>query len=178
MYLFTIGLFVGNCCPPNLADCYLTDLCDDCSREENCDKGYHVDVRYFQLGQVLLPESLLSRFLNQQLLLIEAETELFLQEYSVTQKVTDSLKQDIVNQARELNATGEATANLIRLQSQAVGSALVESAHSEGLMILYRSIGANTADLKASLNLFFTLDKHPNLIMGLEYKDYLRTVRG
>ncbi|XP_070569987.1 uncharacterized protein [Ptychodera flava] len=168
----------GNCCPKDPAQCEQFDDCETCSMAADCDKGLHVDVRYFQLGRLEFTEVLLNKYITQQLILIHGEMEVYQQEYAVALKVTEALKEAKLNEVREINENATATSERIVKTGEANAFAVLEAAHSNGLQTLYQAVGATTDEHKTSLNLLFTVDKHPQLYMGTDYNRYLRTVRG
>lgn len=69
-------------CPPN---CKAIKSCT------NEDKGYFVDVKFFQLGQVTIPSSVQERYMKALTLKEESDRENIVQEAKVVRKTTNAM---------------------------------------------------------------------------------------
>ncbi|XP_038048844.1 uncharacterized protein LOC119722674 isoform X2 [Patiria miniata] len=167
----------GDCCPDQEL-CLRYDTCHLCSNSTtNCTQGYHVDVPYFQLLEIDLPDVILDRNLQVQLLNEQAEEETFLQLELLARKKTEKETQEILNSASEVTNNGTATASLIRSLGEAEARAIVEAANSQGLALMYDRMGVTTDEHKASLHWLRTLEQQEMLVMGVSFQEYLSLVR-
>ena len=65
--------------------------------QANCSKGFHLDVRYFQLKQMYLPSEVEQLYLEVQLIHEEAIAETYNQQYALIVKNTERLTEVIAN---------------------------------------------------------------------------------
>ncbi|RUS73690.1 hypothetical protein EGW08_018552 [Elysia chlorotica] len=130
---------------------------DQCNHEE--DKGLWVDVKYFQLGAVHIPEEVEGRHLEKLVTKEETERGQYYQDASVIRKTTETIVRDINNQAAELREKAKTESQRLQTISQANYTAIVEKARSKGLKNLYTELGITDQKTKSSF-------------------DYLRTLRG
>ncbi|GFS12513.1 hypothetical protein ElyMa_006699500, partial [Elysia marginata] len=130
---------------------------DDCNDEE--DKGLWVNVKYFQLGAIQIPDVVEERKLEKLITEEAVERGQYLQDASVIRKNTEAIVRDINNQAEELRQRAETQSQQLRIISQANYTAIVEKARSKGLKDLYDQLGIKDQAVKSSF-------------------DYLRTLRG
>ncbi|XP_005090572.1 uncharacterized protein LOC101853991 [Aplysia californica] len=152
----------GKCCQQDCKS-WVYACPSNCIPLSRCDadkqKGLWVDVKFFQMGRIEIPDDVADRYLKALTLKEEVAREEFLQEAAVVRKGTVALVHDIKNQAKEVRETAQAQSKLINTVSQANYTATVEKARSEGLKHLYQRLNIVDQDTKNSF-------------------DYLRTLRG
>lgn len=70
------------------------------------DKGYHVDVKYFQLGSITIPNDVQSQYMKALTLQEEADREKLLQDAQVVRKNTTAMvRLSVVEGKRSLAST-------------------------------------------------------------------------
>eukprot|EP00058_Branchiostoma_floridae_P002180 XP_002587668.1 hypothetical protein BRAFLDRAFT_126732 [Branchiostoma floridae] len=144
-----------------------------CRPPPDCDMGYHTDVRYFQLLSVTLPTLIVERSMRALTLQIDAEKEQFIQDDRVTRKVTEAMRQSILNQAEQIRANGTARAALVLSRAYAQTNQTTEMSHVNGLQLMYNNLNISQEEEKASLHWIRALEKHPQLYRGISYQDYV-----
>lgn len=97
--LLLIFIYPGTCCVTR-SQCQDFTSCHACyaATGTNCSKGLHIEVPFFNLLFVNLPDAVLSR--KQQVLItaLGGEEEVFHQTAALTRKYTEKLVQDIRNE--------------------------------------------------------------------------------
>lgn len=149
----------GTCCR---SDCTAYKFACPTGCKTTCtsaDKGYYVDVKYFHLGSITIPNDVQSQYMKALTLQEEADREKLLQDAQVVRKNTTAMVQLIKNEALEIRENGTAIANLITVTSQANYTASLETARSDGLKQVFTTLG-------------FTQQQYKNSF------DYLKTLRG
>ncbi|CAH1249784.1 Hypp8688 [Branchiostoma lanceolatum] len=144
-----------------------------CRPPPDCDMGYHTDVRYFQLLSVNLPALIVERSMTALTLQIDAEKEQFIQDDRVTRKVTEAMRQSILNQADQIRANGTARAALVLSRAYAQTNQTTEMSHIDGLQLMYSNLNISQEEEKASLHWIRALEKHPRLHRGISFQDYV-----
>ena len=87
----------GDCCPSR-DECIRLGTCHLCSDDQaTCNKGYHIDVRFFQLKQLFIPIELTRKQLSVQLMFEGNEEAKHIQAYQVYVKGTEALTEKIRN---------------------------------------------------------------------------------
>lgn len=148
----------GTCC--NQLCGPTNKLCQNCLTScTSANYGMNVEVKYFQLGSVVIPSEVETVLLRQLLEKEQAEEELLKQEAIVVRKSVEKEVQFIKNQAAEISQDATAQASLIAAISQANYTAALEQARTEGLKNVFNALGFTQQNQKNSF-------------------DYLRTVRG
>ncbi|XP_019613638.1 PREDICTED: uncharacterized protein LOC109461694 isoform X3 [Branchiostoma belcheri] len=145
-----------------------------CRPPPDCDMGYHTDVRYFQLLSVTLPAQIVELSMTALTLQIDAEKEQFIQDNRVTRKVTEAMRQSILNQADQIRANGTARAGLVLSRAYAQSNQTTEMSHINGLQLMYENLNITEEEEKASLHWIRTLEKHPRLYTGISFQDFVR----
>ncbi|XP_078701022.1 uncharacterized protein LOC144927481 isoform X3 [Branchiostoma floridae x Branchiostoma belcheri] len=145
-----------------------------CRPPPDCDMGYHTDVRYFQLLSVTLPTQIVELSMTSLTLQIDAEKEQFIQDNRVTRKVTEAMRQSILNQADQIRANGTARAALVLSRAYAQSNQTTEMSHINGLQLMYENLNITQEAEKASLHWIRTLEKHPRLYTGISFQDFVR----
>ncbi|OWF44238.1 uncharacterized protein LOC110458644 [Mizuhopecten yessoensis] len=133
--------------------------CKPYSTCETVDKGLFADVKYFQLGNVAISNTVKERYMQSLILMEEAEAELLKQEAQVVRKNTTAIVQRTENEAEEILQQGTVEAAYIHSVANANYTAIIESARSEGLKAVFNRLGVSSQQYKSSF-------------------DYLRTLRG
>ncbi|KAI8497856.1 hypothetical protein Bbelb_245080 [Branchiostoma belcheri] len=145
-----------------------------CRPPPDCDMGYHTDVRYFQLLSVTLPAQIVELSMTALTLQIDAEKEQFIQDNRVTRKVTEAMRQSILNQADQIRANGTARAALVLSRAYAQSNQTTEMSHVNGLQLMYENLNITQEAEKASLHWIRTLEKHPRLYTGISFQDFVK----
>lgn len=151
----------GICCRP---DCtaYKDACVEGCKTRNTCkdsDKGLNVDVKFFQLTNIVIPNDVMERFMENLLLFEKNEREKHIQNATIIRKETAGQVAAIKNQAKEIRQSAEATSEKIKVVSGAEYTSTIEKARATGLKQLYTDLKINTQEQKNSF-------------------DYLRTLRG
>lgn len=152
----------GSCCEKDCEawkyacpkGCTMPDKCND---EE--DKGLWVNVKYFQLGSILIPDEVEERKLEKLITAEAVDRGQYLQDAQIIRKNTETIVRDIKNQAEERRQKAQAESQQLKIISRANYTAIVEKARSQGLKDLYSKLGITDQKIKSSF-------------------DYLRTLRG
>lgn len=86
-------------------------------------------------------------------------------------KETERLKNDYINQAREIakNATAQAQLTLVKAQSEALK--VVEEAQADGLQKLFTAVGINSAEERSSFNYLRALRNKKNANINVGYQN-------
>lgn len=155
------------CCPRN---CQSNTYCSSCSHG-NCDPGYHVDVRFFHLLSVDIPQEVFEKYLQRTLLGIESEKEYFLQDHALTLKETELLTKKVTNEAAELLESGNAESKKILQVAEADREVVVQKSYNGALKSFYTSLNVTSEDHKLSLMMIRALDDaHENLYRGYGFE--------
>lgn len=144
----------GDCC-----DACCPDKCGerkvDCSQAAckplgNCHPGHHVEVKYFQLGAIEIPDSVIDRHIQTIVLQIEADREVFYQRRAIEAKKTEREAQDIKNKAKELIQEAKAQHRVIRMKAEADKFATLEKARQQALKNIFSMFNITQEDTKLS----------------------------
>ncbi len=161
----------GTCCKIGCAN--LPEGCEpNCKKPEDCtkeDKGLYVDVRYFQLSFVEIPDIVLSRNLQALTQLEDGIRETYLQKASLVRKTTEESVTMVENSAEEITQNATSFASLIGSKAQADARARVETSHNRGLAKIYSDLNITSQDHKASLNYIRTLRDHETVVMSVNF---------
>ncbi|XP_033629283.1 uncharacterized protein LOC117291580 isoform X1 [Asterias rubens] len=167
----------GNCCS-NREKCLLDNTCHLCSNSTvNCNQGYHVDIPFFQLLTINLPDVIVNNNLEVQLMSEQAEMETYIQAELLTRKNIEKATALISNKAAEVLTNGTAAADLILSMGEAEARAKMEAANSRGLALMYDRMGVVTDQHKASLHWLRMLGQHEMLVMGVSFEEYLQLMK-
>ncbi|KAL4222775.1 hypothetical protein ACF0H5_018815 [Mactra antiquata] len=151
----------GKCCRPNCEQ--YKDACPPgCTPRDKCtdeDKGLHVDVKFFHLASIVIPNDIIERLMETLLLGEKNLREQHFQNASILRKDTAKMVADIQNQAKEIRESAESMSKTISIVAQAEYTSTIEKARSTGLKQLYDNLNIKTQEQKNSF-------------------DYLRTLRG
>ncbi|XP_048778067.1 uncharacterized protein LOC125681856 [Ostrea edulis] len=153
----------GTCCRPDCSS-YAYACPPNCKPNTTCtlkDKGYFVDVRYFQLGEVTIPATVQERFMRSLTLQEESDREVLVQEAKVVRKNTTAMVQQMRNKAEEIWNDGTAEANLISARALANYTAVLETARAEGLKHILNEMGFLQQEHKNSFNYLRALRELP-----------------
>ncbi|KAL5005783.1 hypothetical protein ScPMuIL_016941 [Solemya velum] len=164
----------GNCCPSCCSKSCPGDLqCVNCQPLGSCDPAYHVDVRYFQMSQIEVPNEVFEQFLRQTLLVVENEKAILTQEHDVVVKETERLVQAIHNEAAVIRQNGTAQASLIRARAEADYELITQPVYAKALKSMFSHLNIKQMDQQLSLMLIRTLDeKKDSLYRGYAYDVY------
>ncbi|XP_071104083.1 uncharacterized protein [Haliotis cracherodii] len=142
----------GTCCPsccPN--ECSNKTVCAVCEPAGTCDAGYHVDVEYFQMGKISIPNEVFERLMRQTILQIESEREVFYQQHSLEVKETLRLTEQISNQAAETRANATAYGKTLGLIAVSDKEKVIQTSYIKALKGLYSRLNVVQEDHKLSL---------------------------
>lgn len=168
----------GDCCPSH-NECIRLAMCHLCAEDQDkCNRGLHVDARFFQMKMLMIPDALTQRFISIQEILEQNEEAVYRQSYQLIVKETELETEQLLNKAAEIATNGTITAQLKRKQGNTTANALRESAHSRGLKLLYDAISVENDAHKSSIHLMRTLERHENLVMGSSYDAYVSLIQG
>lgn len=151
----------GQCCRPN-CDAYLQACAEGCISPSKCkdsQKGLNVDVKFFQLTDIVIPSTVSERFMENLLLVEKNLREQHFQNATVIRKETAGKVAEIKNQAKEIREFASSEARKLKVVSESEYTSAIEIARGTGLKKLYESLK-------------ITSQEHMNSF------DYLRTLRG
>ncbi|XP_069107759.1 uncharacterized protein [Argopecten irradians] len=154
----------ASACPPG---------CKPYSSCETGDKGLYADVRYFQLGEVEISDSVKERFMQALVLLEEAETEILKQEAQVIRKNTTAIIQRTENEAAEIQEQGTAEAAYIQSIANANYTAIIETARSEGLKAVFNRLAVTDQKYKSSFDYLRTLRGLTHIHLSVDYQQLI-----
>lgn len=156
-----------SCCPNNCAN---NTACTVCLPATTCHPGYHVDVKYFQLIDLDIPDQVSNLYVRKLILQVEAEKEFLLQEHAVVAKETNRLTQALKNEANEILEEAKAVAAKTLRLAEANREANLTAAYVYGLQSMYSMLGVTNEDHKLSLMMMKALDDMN--VKGKLYKGY------
>ncbi|XP_076455532.1 uncharacterized protein LOC143290122 isoform X2 [Babylonia areolata] len=161
----------GNCCPSCCPyHCSASVDCRSCRLQgRGCTKGVHMEMKYFQMGLVDVPDEVSERFLRQTILLIEAEKELFVQQHAVETKISEKDQKDVLNKAAEIREAATAEAKKIRAVAEADYDKQVQMSYVEALKRFYGHLNITQEDHKLSFMYIRALDDISDNLYNLNY---------
>ncbi|XP_033629036.1 uncharacterized protein LOC117291453 [Asterias rubens] len=161
----------GTCC--KLGCVNLPKGCEPgCKPREDCtqeDLGFYVDVRYFQLRFVKIPDIVLDRNIQTLTQLEDGVKETYIQQAALVRKLTEERVYMVQNSAEEITQNATTIASLIGSQARADARARVETSHNRGLAKIYNDLNITSQDHKASLNYIRTLRDHETVVMSVNF---------
>lgn len=163
----------GDCCPQCCREriCQSNAYCSQC-KPEPCDQGFHIDVRYFNLLSVTIPDEVFERLLYRTILEVLKEREFHLQEHAVTQKETERITKNIKNQANEVVQSGQFEANKVVTIAEADKEKVVQTSYATALQGLFSRLNVTNEEEKLSLMLIRALeDSADNLYTGYGFDE-------
>lgn len=161
----------GNCCQDCCpSGCTNNTACTICQPAVKCNPGYHVDIKYFQLSKIVIPNLVSDLFIKQLTLQVEAEKEYLVQDYTVVQKQTTQMTQKIKNEAEQILEAAKADAAKTLVLAESEREANITSAYVFGLQYTYLTLGVVSEDHKTSLMMLRAMDDLNQ--KGLLYKSY------
>ncbi|VDI09261.1 Hypothetical predicted protein [Mytilus galloprovincialis] len=148
----------GTCCNSycDQTNPLCTNCVTVCSRSH---RGLNVEVKYFQLGKIKIPSEVENQFIRASTLKEQNDEEKLKQKAVIVRKETNQKVAEIENEAKEISQNATAQAALVQSIARANYTALLETARSEGLKLVFSSLNITQQDKKNSF-------------------DYLRTIRG
>jgi len=163
----------GVCCAKN-CNSWAYACEKGCTPLAQCDqereKGLWVDVKYFQLGAISIPDDVSERYLKKLTLNEEGARENYIQDAAVVRKITTSKVQKILNQAKEERQKAEAESQLISTLSRANYTSVVEKARSQGLRNLYDRLKISDQGIKNSFDYLRTLRGLDNIHLTVDFQ--------
>lgn len=162
----------GNCCPECCKEkmCQSNTYCSMC-KSGGCNQGYHVDVRFFRLLSVSIPNAVFERLLYRAILEVQKEKEFFLQDHAVMVKNTKQLTDFIRNEATEIVQAGQFEANKITTIAEADKEKVVQTSYAKALQGLYSMLNVTQEDHKLSLLMIHALEESAdNLYKGYGFE--------
>lgn len=159
----------GRCC--NYLCGKTNKLCseciDICTQE---DRGLNVEVKYFQLANIEIPQIVNSQFVQALVEQEQAQEELLKQEAVVVRKETTQLVQLIKNAASEISENATAQAQLITTKSQANYTTFLETARSDGLKSVFTDLSFSQQNHKDSFVYLRTIRGQENIHLTVDYQ--------
>lgn len=159
----------GRCCNylcgktnPMCSECI-----DICTQE---DRGLNVEVKYFQLAKIEIPDIVNSQFVQALVEQEQAQEELLKQEAVVVRKETTQQVQVIKNAASEINENATAQAQLITTTSKANYTAFLEAARADGLKSVFADLSFSQQDHKDSFVYLRTIRGQENTHLTVDYQ--------
>ncbi|XP_045167398.2 uncharacterized protein LOC123530708 [Mercenaria mercenaria] len=162
----------GECCRPNCNE-YKQACPERCISRSSCkdsDKGLNVDVKFFQLTNIIIPNDVIERLMENLLLIEKNLREQHIQNATVVRTKTDGMVADIKNQAKEIRESATAESQKIKVVSEAEYTGAIEVARGTGLKKLYNSLGINTQEQKNSFDYLRTLRGLDNVHMTVDFQ--------
>ena len=156
---------------------FLPETCETgCKEYDTCteeDFGLFADVRYFQLQELDIPNSLEQKFLNQLEEQQRNEREKYNQEALLVRKETDAMINAIENEAREVANNAAVTSKLLSSKAVADATAVVEQARSTGLKHLYSELKIDSQEEKTTFDYLRTLRGKDNVHLTIDYNQLI-----
>ncbi|XP_005096860.1 uncharacterized protein LOC101857183 isoform X2 [Aplysia californica] len=164
----------GDCCPsrcPNNHTSAQNTSCGppDCLPVGQCYVGRHVELRYFQMGRVSIPDEVMDLYLRSVVLQIQVERELYLQETAVEEKKTEALVKNLLNQAREVTEAAEAKSRVILAKANADAELTVQVAYQSALVELFDRLNITAEENKLSFIYTKTLWGKRDMLFAFDY---------
>ncbi|XP_036356618.1 uncharacterized protein LOC115228206 isoform X2 [Octopus sinensis] len=153
--------------PPSGNDCF-----EGCKPRKNCteaDYGMFVDVRYFQLGPVDIPDDLDQSFLNTLVLRASAERQKYFQAAQLVRKETEQKVKNFENHAAEILESAKSDSKLITQTMDANASFTVETARITGLKNLYSTLNLTDMRQRNKFDYLRSLQKVNDLRLTIGY---------
>lgn len=165
----------GDCCAACCPDsCGSNINCRSCKLPGRCSSyGIHMDMKYFQMGIIDIPDDIAERFLRKTILQVEAEKELFIQQHAVETKISKLQQKQILNQAAEIRQRANATASKIRMTAEADYDRQLQGSYVEALKKLYTHLNITQEDHKLSLMYIRALKDISDKLYNLNYDQYI-----
>lgn len=163
----------GNCCKPHCDTNENATDCLSCKPRQNCtidDYGMFIDVRYFQLGAIDIPDALDESFLDALILNASAEREVYLQEATIVRKETEQKVKQIENTAAETLEAAASDSRVILEAAKANSSFMVESARISGLKNLYTKLNLDRMQDRNRFDYLRSLQKIDDLHLTIGYE--------
>ncbi|XP_052821759.1 uncharacterized protein LOC106872928 isoform X2 [Octopus bimaculoides] len=145
---------------------------EGCKPRINCteeDYGMFVDVRYFQLGPVDIPDDLDQSFLNTLILKAGAERQKHFQAAKLVRKETEQKVKNFENHAAEILESAKSDSKLITETMDANASFIVESARIIGLKNLYSTLNLTDMRQRNKFDYLRSLQKVNDLRLTIGY---------
>ncbi|XP_052773938.1 uncharacterized protein LOC128212495 isoform X2 [Mya arenaria] len=162
----------GKCCPEYCrdkpSDCPFECKARDCN--DDTERGIFVDVRYFQLGSVRIPDDLQKQMMESILIQERALREDFIQTAQIVRKETDKKVQQIKNNAREVSRLATAQAEYIGTSATASYTNVVETARSRGLTLLYSTLNISQQAHKSSFDYLRALKENKQVHLTVDFQ--------
>ncbi|XP_070187384.1 uncharacterized protein [Littorina saxatilis] len=164
----------GNCCPSCCPNCQANVECRSCKLAGRCYPGFHMEMRYFQMGVIDAPSEVTERLLQQTLLLVYAERENFLQEHSVETKISQKLQKEVLNRAAEIKEAANAEADKIRAVAEADFEKKVQASYAEALKKMYQRLNITQEDHKLSFMYIRALEDMSDNLYNINFDTLTR----
>ncbi|XP_005097525.1 uncharacterized protein LOC101853159 [Aplysia californica] len=151
----------GNCCKPCCSgSCKVSLMCSApfCLPPGQCTKGHHVDMNFFQLGSVRIPDSVMDRYVRRVVLQINAERELFVQQTAVEVKKTEQEVKSLLNRAKEVRQEAEAKRIVIMATAEARADRDIQLAYQKAMKGLFSRLNITNEENKLSFMFVKTLE--------------------
>lgn len=161
----------GDCCPeccPSSCDTFTA--CSLCPPPSTCDQGFHINVDYFHLGQVDIPNQVTERYLTRTLLKEFGDREFFIQKKVIETAKTLQLTKQIRNTAQEIQEAANVEARKIGVVSTVNYEANLTQANILGLSGMFSTLKVTQEDHKLSIMMIRALENIA--VKGNLYRTY------
>lgn len=163
----------GDCCEAYCERDQNATGCESCKPRNNCtveNYGMFVDVRYFQLGAIDIPDALDESFLNALILNASAEREGYLQAAHIVRKETEQKVKQIENLAAETLQAAQSDSRVISDTAKANASFMVENARITGLKNLYNTLNLDRMEDRNKFDYLRSLQQVNDLHLTIGYE--------
>ncbi|XP_031551527.1 uncharacterized protein LOC116288824 [Actinia tenebrosa] len=159
----------GKCCRKDCKTHKCSPGCIPYSKCSKSDKGLFVEVRYFQLLNFDIHEDVKSRYLRQVTEREQEQQAKFELEEQVVRKETDRLKNEILNEAAEIQQNSTATSTVIIAKAEAKALVEVEKARNAGLSKVFSDLNITSETHKASYIYLTALRRQHHARINVNY---------
>lgn len=162
----------GLCCRKDCSE-YMLACAPDCIPHANCPdtkKGLHVNVKFFQLTNIIIPPDVEDRYMETLVLQEKNLREQLYQNAAIIRKETSKMVKDIENNATEIVQTATAQSQSISTKAKANYTNTIERARSSGLKKLYTDLGITDQAKKNSFDYLRTLNGLENAHITVDFQ--------
>ncbi|XP_048764693.2 uncharacterized protein LOC125672540 [Ostrea edulis] len=145
----------ADCCP---SSCNNATICAFCPPSSSCNRAFHVNVEFFHLGRVDIPEVVTERYLTRTLLKENVDREVFIQEKMVQTTKTLQQTKKIRNTANEIQQAADAESQKIGVTASVNRDANLTYAYISALSSMFTKLNISQEDHKLSVMMIRALE--------------------